>query len=102
MVSSLRGSQAWRVFQNVVILDLTLLARFWIVFCNQALSCCMTQCGMARTGGTVILSTTSTSRSQRGGFMSGRVNSIFQVLGNKGLKLNFANLPEESLGEGVV
>lgn len=41
MVSSLGGSQAGHCLESIVILDPTLLARFWIVFCHQALSCYM-------------------------------------------------------------
>ena len=102
MVSSLRGSQARHFFQNVVISDPALLARFWIAFCDQVLSCYMMQCGTARTGGTIILSTTSTFHSQRCCFTSSKVNSLLQVLGNEGLVLNFASPAEESLGERVV
>lgn len=76
--------------------------RFWIAFCDQVLSCYMVQCSTARTGGTIILSTTSTFQSQRSCFMSSKVNSVFQVLGNQGLALNFVSPAEESLGERVV
>lgn len=62
----------------------------------------MMQCGKARTGGSIILSTTSTFHSQRGCFTSNKVNSMLQVLGNEGLGLNFASPAEESLGEGVM
>ena len=85
-----------------MILDPTLLARFWIVFCNQALSGYMMQCGTARTDGTIILLTTSTFPSQRGCFTGSKVNSVLQVLENEGRVLNFAGPAEESLGEGVV
>lgn len=88
-------------FQNIVVLDPTLLARFWIVFCHQALSCYMMQCGTARAGGTI--STTGTSHSQRGSFMSSRVNSVLPSAWEPGSCAKFCKPSRgEGLGEGVV